>query len=249
MALHRIMNMAVCNGPSIGGSFRICPDARTRRRPARRVHHRRAADASQRSHGAAGNQRHARRSARCHDAARRSITLRSGDGRTLPFQLDGELREARDAGGVAILLAARQLQRDPRLNELREMRRLFLILLLLLSAAPASAQDPVLPPDTMPVADTIPQELPSPRAAFARAMVIPGWGHVYVGEYRRGAVYFALQSTSWFMLVKTLRGSMRYRTATGDSRGSPPTRSRSPWPPTPRSPASSRIRSPTKLRC
>jgi diacylglycerol kinase (ATP) len=25
----RIMNLAVCNGPSIGGSFRICPDART----------------------------------------------------------------------------------------------------------------------------------------------------------------------------------------------------------------------------
>jgi hypothetical protein len=85
------------------------------------------------------------------------------------------------------------------------MRRLCLSFLLVLLAAPASAQDPVLQPDTMPVADTIPQELPSPRAAFARAMVIPGWGHAYTGEYRRGAVYFALQSTSWFMLVKTLR--------------------------------------------
>jgi hypothetical protein len=75
----------------------------------------------------------------------------------------------------------------------------------LLSSAPARAQDPVLEPDTMPVADTIPRELPSPRAAFVRAMLVPGWGHVYTDEYTRGAVYFSLQSTSWFMLVKTIR--------------------------------------------
>ena len=78
-------------------------------------------------------------------------------------------------------------------------------LAIALSATPALAQNPVLEPDTMPVADTIPREFPSPRAAFARAMVVPGWGHVYTGEYARGAVYFTLQSTSWFMLVKTLR--------------------------------------------
>jgi hypothetical protein len=88
-------------------------------------------------------------------------------------------------------------------------RLCFLLLLLLalpLGAAPAAAQqDPVLRPDTMPVADTIPRELPSPRAAFARALVVPGWGHFHIGEHRRGAVYFALQTTSWFMLVKTLR--------------------------------------------
>jgi hypothetical protein len=75
----------------------------------------------------------------------------------------------------------------------------------LLAGTVALAQDPVLAPDTMPVADTIPRELPSPRAAFVRAMLVPGLGHFYVGEYRRGAVYFTLQSTSWFMLAKTLR--------------------------------------------
>ncbi|MBR9989690.1 MAG: hypothetical protein KFH98_08050 [Gemmatimonadetes bacterium] len=74
-----------------------------------------------------------------------------------------------------------------------------------LPAVQAHAQDPVLEPDTMLVADTIPTELPSPRAAFVRAMVVPGWGHAYSGEYKRGAVYFTLQSTSWFMLVKTIR--------------------------------------------
>lgn len=85
-------------------------------------------------------------------------------------------------------------------------------LAFLFVAAPAAAQDPqnptqnpVLEPDTMPVADTIPREFPTPRAAFLRAVAVPGWGHVYAGEYTRGAVYFTLQSTSWFMLVKTLR--------------------------------------------
>lgn len=78
-------------------------------------------------------------------------------------------------------------------------------LALVLTSAPAMAQDPVLAPDTMPVADTIPREFPSPRAAFLRAVVVPGWGHVYADEYTRGAVYFTLQSTSWFMLLKTMR--------------------------------------------
>lgn len=76
---------------------------------------------------------------------------------------------------------------------------------LMFASAPLRAQNPVLEPDTMPVADTIPREFPSPRAAFLRAVTVPGWGHVYTDEYTRGAVYFTLQSTSWFMLVKTLR--------------------------------------------
>jgi hypothetical protein len=79
------------------------------------------------------------------------------------------------------------------------------IVSVLLSNGRVHAQDPVLEPDTMLVADTIPQELPSPRAAFVRALVVPGWGHVYSEEYTRGAVYFTLQSTSLFMLGKTIR--------------------------------------------
>jgi hypothetical protein len=75
----------------------------------------------------------------------------------------------------------------------------------LTAAAPVLAQDPVLEPDTMPIADTIPRELPAPRSAFVRALLVPGLGHVYTGSYTRGAVYFSLQSTSWFMLVKTMR--------------------------------------------
>ncbi|HEX6309825.1 MAG TPA: DUF5683 domain-containing protein [Longimicrobiales bacterium] len=85
--------------------------------------------------------------------------------------------------------------------------RLFVAVLLLLATfagTRAQAQNPVLRPDTMPLADTIPTELPSPRGAFVRAMLVPGWGHLYIREYVRGTVYFSLQSTSWFMLVKTL---------------------------------------------
>ncbi|MGH7449370.1 MAG: DUF5683 domain-containing protein [Longimicrobiales bacterium] len=69
----------------------------------------------------------------------------------------------------------------------------------------AHAQDPALEPDTMLIADTIPRELPSPRGAFLRGVLVPGWGHAYVDEYARGAVYASIQSTSWFMLVKTMR--------------------------------------------
>jgi hypothetical protein len=91
------------------------------------------------------------------------------------------------------------------------IRRLVIVAVLLealLAAAPrvAHAQNPVLRPDTIEgVADTIPTELPVPRGAFIRALLIPGWGHLYIDAPRRGAVYFALQSASWFMLIKTIR--------------------------------------------
>jgi hypothetical protein len=87
--------------------------------------------------------------------------------------------------------------------------------------APVSAQDPRPPADTLPaldtvivaaspvtdtlaVTDTIPREGRRPLGAFLRAMAVPGWGHASIGEYRRGAVYFALQASSWAMLGKTI---------------------------------------------
>ena len=82
----------------------------------------------------------------------------------------------------------------------------FLIsVMVLMTPAAGRAQDPVLVPDTMLVADTIPSELPSPRGAFVRGVLVPGWGHLYVQEYTRAAVYGSIQSASWFMLVKTIR--------------------------------------------
>jgi hypothetical protein len=85
------------------------------------------------------------------------------------------------------------------------MKTLIAALLVVCAAAsaPAAAQQ-VMPPDTLtPVAEPIPPEGLLPRTAFIRALLVPGWGHFSMGEHRRGAVYVALQSTSWFMLVRT----------------------------------------------
>jgi hypothetical protein len=87
-----------------------------------------------------------------------------------------------------------------------------LIVILLLPVAAASASAQALPPDTLtPVAEPIPREAPLPRAAFIRALVLPGWGHFAIGEYRRGAVYATLQGASWAMLFTTVNrvGSAR----------------------------------------
>jgi hypothetical protein len=74
-----------------------------------------------------------------------------------------------------------------------------------LLTTPAAAQQ-VAQPDTLtPVSAPIPEEGLVPRTAFIRALLVPGWGHFSMGESRRGAVYLGLQSTSWAMLVTTMR--------------------------------------------
>lgn len=70
-------------------------------------------------------------------------------------------------------------------------------------ARPAAAQVAETPPAAV-VPDTIPDEAPVPRNAFVRSLLVPGWGHMYIGEPRRGAFFIATQSASWFMLVKTI---------------------------------------------
>jgi diacylglycerol kinase (ATP) len=99
----RIMNLAVCNGVSIGGSFRICPDARnddgvldicligemTMWRNARMVP--RVLTGTHAGRDGVTMLRGA------------AIHLRMSRGGPLPFQLDGELREATDgAAGIRI---------------------------------------------------------------------------------------------------------------------------------------------------
>lgn len=78
------------------------------------------------------------------------------------------------------------------------------VLFALPLAGPVSAQNPVFGTDSAAVADTIPHEAPVPAGAFVRALSVPGWGHAYIDEPGRGAVFFALQGTSWYMLLKTL---------------------------------------------
>jgi hypothetical protein len=71
-------------------------------------------------------------------------------------------------------------------------------------AAPARAQQqpPRTEVDTL-AADTTDDRI-SPRTAFLRSLLVPGWGQASVGSYGRGAVFFAIQGSSTYMLFKTL---------------------------------------------
>jgi YegS/Rv2252/BmrU family lipid kinase len=102
----RIMLLAVCNGPSIGGSFRICPDARpddgildvclVRELPIHRI---------MRVLPRVLRGTHARQEGV--SMSRGSLIRLSAGGAALPFQLDGELRETED--DIHVSLAGRKL--------------------------------------------------------------------------------------------------------------------------------------------
>lgn len=80
----------------------------------------------------------------------------------------------------------------------------------------AAAQDPAPPAadtvraplvvrgGTVPVQPDTVQEI-SPRGAFLRSLVIPGWGQSELGATGRGGVYFALEAGSLWMLIKSNR--------------------------------------------
>lgn len=106
----RIMNLAVCNGPCIGGTFRICPDARhddgvldtcvIEEMPLLRNVRMVPRVVSGTHTGLAGVTM--MRGAAVH--------LSLADARPLPFQVDGELREAADgAAGIQVSLAPERL--------------------------------------------------------------------------------------------------------------------------------------------
>lgn len=80
--------------------------------------------------------------------------------------------------------------------------------LLLLCASPARAQEPDTlrgPPEVeAPGTAAEGDEGVSPGGAFLRSMLIPGWGHAAVESYTRGGFYFAAESMSGGMLLKSL---------------------------------------------
>jgi hypothetical protein len=71
-------------------------------------------------------------------------------------------------------------------------------------------------PDTMVVVTPVPQKsvtsaaLPeverstSPGGAFIRSLILPGWGHAAIGAYTRGGFYFAAQTTTGFLLARSI---------------------------------------------
>jgi hypothetical protein len=89
-----------------------------------------------------------------------------------------------------------------------------LVVICGLSAGVLDAQEP--PPETpqVPVADTVPVPLAdtlpapaeperSPRGAFLRSLVLPGWGQAWVGAPVRGGVYFTMEVGSLWMTYKS----------------------------------------------
>ncbi len=51
----------------------------------------------------------------------------------------------------------------------------------------------------------------TPRGAFIRSMIVPGWGHAAVGAQGRGGIYFLAQGASLWMVFHShgLRGAAR----------------------------------------
>jgi hypothetical protein len=94
---------------------------------------------------------------------------------------------------------------------------LALVAALVLCGAPraAAAQDPVPPADSARAplvvrGDTVPVqpdsvEGMSPRGAFLRSLILPGWGQSELGAPGRGGVYFALEAGSLWMFMKSAR--------------------------------------------
>jgi Family of unknown function (DUF5683) len=99
----------------------------------------------------------------------------------------------------------------------RAGRRVALLIALALCLLPraAAAQDPqpadtaraplVVAPDTVTEEEADSVQGISPRGAFLRSLVLPGWGQSELGLPGRGGVYFALEAGSLWMLVKSHR--------------------------------------------
>jgi len=96
---------------------------------------------------------------------------------------------------------------------IRAIPRWLPALLAITAAAPAAAQ--VTPADSArPAArdtaradsaavDTARAGRISPRGAFLRSLVLPGWGQSEIGAPERGIVYFALEAGSLWMVLKS----------------------------------------------
>lgn len=64
---------------------------------------------------------------------------------------------------------------------------------------------PAVPVVAAPVdGDLALREPLSPRSAFIRSMILPGWGQAEFGSYVRGGVFFAGWAGNWFMNFKNV---------------------------------------------
>lgn len=78
-----------------------------------------------------------------------------------------------------------------------------------LPPVPLAAQPPLRADTTRAAApasvDTVAPPRRSPRGAFLRSLVLPGWGQAWVGSPGRGSAYFAAEAGSLWMLYRTQR--------------------------------------------
>ncbi|MBV9772786.1 MAG: hypothetical protein JO040_02490 [Gemmatimonadetes bacterium] len=68
-----------------------------------------------------------------------------------------------------------------------------------------TARAPIVPPAVVPppVARADSARRITPKGAFVRSLVFPGWGQSAIGSPGRGAVYFALEAGSVWMTLKS----------------------------------------------
>jgi len=71
------------------------------------------------------------------------------------------------------------------------------------SQLPDSLHAPPITQEEEPSPEKVEPEGISPRGAFIRSSLVPGWGHAEVGALVRGAFYFTIEATTAFMVFKT----------------------------------------------
>jgi hypothetical protein len=119
-----------------------------------------------------------------------------------PFQVDGSFTAHADFLEVVELSIIRAA--GPRRLACEDQPVIRLVIVLLLTCFvtfSAGAQEPVEPPVQQPVASADTAVI-SARGALVRSLVLPGWGQTYVGAPGRGAIYFAAEAGSLWMVYK-----------------------------------------------
>jgi len=93
----------------------------------------------------------------------------------------------------------------------RKGRVLGILAILLLAGLPGCAvgqlpdslQVPPIPRETEASPEEVQLQGITPRGAFIRSALIPGWGHTEVGAFVRGAFYFSAEAATGLMIFKT----------------------------------------------
>jgi hypothetical protein len=102
----------------------------------------------------------------------------------------------------------------PQLSLLLTAHALF-VSAVLPDRAESQLPDSVHVPPITQEGDSSPEEVQpegiSPRGAFIRSSLVPGWGHAEVGAFVRGAFYFTTEAATAFMVFKTQTRIIRTR--------------------------------------